>query len=70
MFLKSLGINEDVVKIDNDPEIEEVCKDVIHEVLEGRRGVGKALGHNTPLIGSVLGSEGSFHSSPSAIQTK
>ena len=60
MLLKSLGINEDVVEIDDDPEIEEVRKDVIHEVLEGRRGIGKALGHDTPLIRSVSGSEGSF----------
>ena len=50
----------DIVEIDNDPKIKEVHKDVVHEVLEGRRGIGKALGHDTPLIGSVSGSEGSF----------
>jgi len=60
MLLKSLGINEDVVEIDDDPKIEEVHKDVIHEVLEGCGGTGKALGHDTPLIQSISGSEGGF----------
>ena len=50
MLLKSLEIDKDVIEIDDDSEVKEVCKNVVHEVLESCRGIGKALRHNTPLI--------------------
>jgi len=50
VLLKSLEIDKDVIEIDDDSEVKEVCKNVVHEVLESCRGIGKALRHNTPLI--------------------
>ena len=41
-------VDEDVVKVDDDTDIEEITEDVVHETLKGRRGIGKSKGHHQP----------------------
>ena len=50
-------VDKNIVKVDNYTNIEHICEDVVHEVLEGSRCIGQAEGHHHPLEGSILGSE-------------
>ena len=50
-------VDKNIVKVDNHTNIEHVCKDVIHEALEGSRCIGQAEEHHHPLEGSILGLE-------------
>ena len=50
-------VDEDVIKIDNDTEIEEVAEDVIHEMLEGCKGIDEAERHQLPLEGAITSIE-------------
>jgi hypothetical protein len=43
-----IGVDQDVIKVDDDTDIKEVTKDVIHEMLKGCRGIGKSEGHYQP----------------------
>jgi len=53
-------INENVVEINDITNVQHVSKDVVHEALESTGGVGKAEGHNQPLEGPILCTEGGF----------
>jgi hypothetical protein len=44
-----IGINQDVVEVDNDANIEHNAENVIHEMLKNRRTVGKTERHDLPL---------------------
>ena len=55
-----LGVNEDVVQIHNDEFSKKLLKDVVHEILEDGRGVGKSKGNNVVLVGSELGAKSGF----------
>ena len=55
-----LGVDEDVVKIDNDTDVEHVSKNSVDKLLESCRGVGQAKRHYQPFIGSILCVEGSL----------
>jgi len=44
--LHILGVDEDVVEVDNDTDIEHVSKDGVNKALEGCRGVSEAEGHD------------------------
>ena len=57
MGLEVLGVYEDVIQIDNNRDIEEVCKDTIDESLKGCRGIGQAKGHDIPFEGPILHAE-------------
>jgi hypothetical protein len=60
MFLVKLGvvgIDEDIVKIDNNTNIEHVGEDVVHKSLERHGGVGKSERHDLPFKRSIAGSE-------------
>src|SRR3984893_13253748 len=49
MLFQVLGVDEDVVKVDDHEHVKEVREDVIHEVLEGGGGICEPKGHHTPL---------------------
>jgi hypothetical protein len=43
-----IRVNQDVIKVDDDTNIKEVTKDVVHELLKSYRGIGKSEGHHQP----------------------
>ena len=57
MLLRVLGVDEDVVEVDDHEQVEEVGEDVVHETLECGRCVGEPERHHTPFERSVAGAE-------------
>ena len=53
MGLEVLGVYQDVIQIDNNTDIEEICKDAIDESLESHRSICQAEGHDIPLEGTI-----------------
>ena len=49
MLFRVLGVDEDVVEVDNHEHVEEVREDVVHEVLESGGCICEPKGHHTPL---------------------
>ncbi|KIN99527.1 hypothetical protein M404DRAFT_154921, partial [Pisolithus tinctorius Marx 270] len=47
-----------ISRVDNHTDIQHVCEDGIHKVLEGGQGIGEAKGHYQPLIESILSPKG------------
>ena len=60
MICRVVGINEDVVKVDDHANIQEITEDVIHEMLESCRSIGKSKGHNEPFKRTIAGVESGF----------
>lgn len=60
VFLQRVGVDEDVIKVNKDKVVEHVTEDVINQVLQYSRGVGKAERHDKILEVSQRGAEGSF----------
>ena len=58
--LWNVKIDEDVVQVNDDCNIDHVCKDVVHKSLESHRCVGKPFRHYWPLKGAISGSECGF----------
>ena len=50
-------INEDIVKVDDDTNVEEVTENVIHEALESGRGIRKSERHNKPFKRAIVSME-------------
>ena len=57
MFRGIVGVDEDVVEVDDDVDVEKVAKDVLHETLESSGGVAEAERHDHHLEESVAGPE-------------
>ena len=55
MFRGIVGVDEDVVEVDDDVDVKKVAKDVLHETLESSGGVAEAEGHDHHLKESVAG---------------
>src|SRR5467141_4076865 len=55
-----VGIDEDVVQIDDDYDVNHIREDVVHESLKICWCISKPFRHYQPLKGTVLGSEGSL----------
>ena len=55
-----IGIDQDVVQIDNDIDIYHICKNVVHESMKSCRSVSKAFWHYQPLERSIWSPESSF----------
>jgi hypothetical protein len=53
-----VGIDQDVVDIDNDTNIKHITETVIHETLKNRGTVGKTERHDLPLKRPVSGPKG------------
>ena len=49
VLFRVLGVDEDVVEVDDHERVEEVREDVVHEVLEGGGCICEPKGHHTPL---------------------
>ena len=60
MFLRSLGVNEDIVQIDYHIFVKDVREDAIHIMLESSGSVGEAEVHDHKIEGSIMSSEGGF----------
>ena len=60
MICRVVGINEDVLGVDDHTHIQEITEDVVHEMLESCRSIGKSKGHNEPFKRTIAGSESSF----------
>ncbi|KIK75127.1 hypothetical protein PAXRUDRAFT_173708 [Paxillus rubicundulus Ve08.2h10] len=62
LFLEGhvLGVDEDVIQIDYNTNIEHISKDGIDELLESHQSVGQTERHYQPLIGAIVGVEGSL----------
>jgi hypothetical protein len=48
MCRKIVWIDEDAVKVNSDGDVEEILENIIHEVLEGCRGIGESKRHDEP----------------------
>ncbi|KIK76261.1 hypothetical protein PAXRUDRAFT_170434 [Paxillus rubicundulus Ve08.2h10] len=55
-----LGVDEDVIQIDYDTNIEHISKDGIDELLKSCQSIGQTKQHYKPLIGGIMGVEGSL----------
>ena len=55
-----VGIDENIVKVDDDRVVEEILEDVVHEALKRHGGVGQAFGNNQPFEGTIAGTESGF----------
>jgi hypothetical protein len=60
VFLVIAGVDEDIVKVNNDIFIKEVGERVVHESLKGCQSIGETLGDHTPLEGAIASTEGSL----------
>ena len=60
MFL-SIGKDENIIEIDNNMSIiDKVLEDVVHEVLERRRRIGKAEEHDSWFVESAISPKSCF----------
>ena len=57
VFFLRVGVDEDVVEVHQYTNIEQVAKDVIHEVLESGGCIGKSKRHYAPFEGAVASPE-------------
>ena len=60
MGLKVLGVYQDVIQIDNNADIKEICEDTIDESLKGCGSICQAEGHDIPLEGTIPRAERGF----------
>ena len=60
MGLEVLGVYQDVIQIDDNTDIEEICEDTIDKSLKSHRGVSQAEGHDIPLKGPIPRAECGF----------
>jgi len=60
MEIGIVRVDEDVVQVNEDANIEEVAKNVIHESLKGGWRIGESEGHYTPFKGAIVSSECGF----------
>ena len=60
MFLRSLGVNEDIVQIDYHIFVKDVREDAVHITLESSRSIGEAEVHDHKIKGTIMSSEGGF----------
>ena len=53
-----IGIDQDIIKVDDNIDVEQVGEDVLHEPLEGCRGIAESKGHDQHLEESEASPEG------------
>jgi hypothetical protein len=58
MVCLGFAIDEDIIKENYDKMTEKGTKDMIHEALEGGRGITQAKGHDQKLIVSLMSAKG------------
>ena len=60
MVLFILAVDEDVINVDNDKLVKVGSEDILHKSLEGSWGIGETKRHDSELIMTIVGPEGSF----------
>ena len=55
-----VGVDEDVVQIDDNTNVQEISEDLIDEALKRCRRIGKSERHYRPFVGSIAGPKGRF----------
>ena len=60
VVIKIIGVDQNVVQINENTYIQEIRENIIHKTLKSGRGIGKSEGHNTPLKRAILSAECSF----------
>jgi len=60
MEIGIVGVDEDIVQVNEDTNIKEVAKNVIHELLKGGWRIGESERHYTPFKGAIVSLECSF----------
>ena len=63
MFLMIKGVirvKQDVVEVNEYAYIQQVGKNIVHEMLECGQGISESKGHNTLFKGTIAGTEGGF----------
>ena len=60
MFFESIGVDQEVVEVDDKEFIEIFAELVIHKVLERSGGVTQSKGHDAVLVQSIATAESSF----------
>ncbi|ESK80622.1 hypothetical protein Moror_9181, partial [Moniliophthora roreri MCA 2997] len=60
VIIHVLGIDKNVVEVDNNTDVQEISEDGIDEALESSRSVGKSLRDDIPLMRAISGPECSF----------
>ena len=60
MEIGIVGVDEDVIQINEDANIKEVAKNVTHESLKGGWRIGESERHYTPFKGAIASSECGF----------
>ena len=60
MEIGIIGVDEDVVQVHEDANIEEVAKNVVHELLEGGWRIGESERHYIPFKGAIASPECGF----------
>jgi len=48
VYLNVVGVDEDVVEVDDNTDIKHVGEDVVHKSLERHWGIGESKRHNLP----------------------
>ena len=60
VLLRIIRVYQDIIQVYDYRDVNHIGKDVIHEPLETRRGVGEPLGHHKPLERPISSPEGGF----------
>ena len=60
MLLQIIKVYQDVIQVYNYEDVNHISKNVVHEPLETRWGIGEPLGHYKPLKRPISGLEGGF----------
>ena len=60
VLLRIIGVDEDIVQVDDNRLIEQVLEDVVHETLESSRCVSKTFGDNQPFKRAITSPESCF----------
>ena len=60
MVIGVVGVDQDVIEVDEKAYIQEISVYTVHTRLESSRSIRKTERHNTPLKGTIAGTEGSL----------
>ena len=58
MFFDSLGVDQQVVEVNDDGGVEVLAEDLVHEALEGGWGIGETKRDDGELVVAVTGTKG------------
>ena len=60
VVIKIIGVDPNVVQINENADIQEIGENMIHKMLKSGRGIGKSEGHNAPLKRAISSAEHGF----------